>query len=330
MSNCKVLIRLHSLFSCTPKPINSIKAVPPTHIKDLLNQNSSRTLVQKFKSLSENSYFRERHRRIYENVIHRLFLAKELSLIEDVLESQKDYISNEGFGASLVYLYGKAGMFDHARKMFDELIQRGDMHSTLLFDNLFGAAYDAGEYDKVYHLFQELPSKLGIKPSEVANSTAVHSLCKLGLFDDALELFDQIEENGINPCVYSFNSLLCGIYENGKFEEGEKIWERMIKNGVVPDTISYNSKLHRLFNDGKVSEAMRLFMEMKSNGLKLNVCTYNALILGSCKSDDLDGVRKWYKELVNTYGVPNRVTSEPLFRFCAIRAILIWHIRCAG
>ncbi|CAO2823731.1 unnamed protein product [Amaranthus hypochondriacus] len=329
MSNSKVLIRLHSLFSSTPKPINSIKALPPTQylnptkttflpsennqfvhnsIKDLLNQNTSRKMVQIFKSLTGNSYFRERHSRIYEIVIHRLFLAKELSLIEDVLESQKDYISNEGFGARLVYLYGKAGMFDHARKVFDELVQRGDMHRILLFDTLLGAAHNAGEFDKVYQLFQELPSKLGIKPSEVAYSTAVHALCKLGWFDDALELFDRMEENGINPRVYSFNSLLCGIYENGKFEEGDKIWERMIKNGVVPNTISYNSKLHRLFNDGKVSEAMGLFMEMKSNGLKLTVCTYNALILGSCKSDDLDGVRKWYKELGNSSGVPNRVT----------------------
>ncbi|KAK1396500.1 hypothetical protein POM88_006363 [Heracleum sosnowskyi] len=43
--------------------------------------------------------------------------------MEDILEFQKQFedITNERFMVRLISLYGKAGMFDNARKVFDEM-----------------------------------------------------------------------------------------------------------------------------------------------------------------------------------------------------------------
>ncbi|XP_057538362.1 pentatricopeptide repeat-containing protein At1g55890, mitochondrial-like isoform X2 [Amaranthus tricolor] len=324
MSNSKALRRLHGVFSSTRKASNSIKTTPSPRrtaarltsginqvllksIQDLLKQKDPQKLVQQFKSLSKYSYFRQRFK-LYDIVIHRLVLAKETALIEDVLESQKDYINKEAFGARIILLYGEAGMFEHAHKVFDEMPQRGFKHGERSFNILLGAALRAGEFGKVNELFRELPSRLGIKPSYVAYNTVIQALCKLNLLDEAVRLLDEMEENGLNPGVISYNILLCTFYEKGQFQEGDKIWDCMINKGVNPNVISYSHKLLRLFNDGKDSEAMELFTELKSKELKFNVGIYNALILGSCKNDDLDGVRRWYKELLRCCGRPNRVT----------------------
>ncbi|XP_021719454.1 pentatricopeptide repeat-containing protein At3g13160, mitochondrial-like [Chenopodium quinoa] len=329
MSKSNVCTRLHGLFSSTRNAANSIKSKTPKPtelphsskyqainlgIKDLLDEKDPTKLVQKFNFLSQEKYFRQKHK-IYENTIHRLSLAKQNTLIEEALESQKIYIVGEPFAARLIYLYGKAGLFDHARKVFDELPQRGCVQNFKSFNALLGAASNSGKYDKVYELFRVLPSKLTIKPSVHCYNTAAHALCKLGLFDDALSLLDEMEKNGLNPSVVSYNTLLSAFYENKGFEEGEKIWKRMIEKGVVPEVLSYNFKVQRLVNDGRVFEAMGFVTELESKGLKPDVGTYNALILGACKNDDLDEVRLWYYELLNSGCSPNRVTFNTVVPF---------------
>lgn len=323
MSNCYA--RLHSLFS--KNATNSIKSkLPPIQnpkptrqainkgVRDLLDEQDSQKLVQKFKSLSKDKYFRRKYR-IYDYTIHRLVLAKQFTLIEDALNSQKIYIHGEGFASQLMYLYGKAGLFGHAHKLFDELPQLGCQQGVKAFTALLGAAASSEEFDKVVELFRELPSKLSIKPSIECYNTAAHALCKLGLVDKAVALLDEMEENGLKPCVVSFNTLLFAFYDKGEFDGGEKIWDRMIKVGVVPNIISYNFKLQGLVNEGKISTAMELVMGLESKGLRPDVCTYNALILGSCKSDDLDGVRNWYKELSGRGCTPNKVTFNTIVPF---------------
>ncbi|KMT04049.1 hypothetical protein BVRB_8g186460 [Beta vulgaris subsp. vulgaris] len=331
MSN--VYTRLHCLFSSNRNSANSIKSKLPQiqnpkptkstpninadinqGVKELLDERDSKKLVEKFTSLSEHKYFRTKHR-IYGNIIHRLTLSKQLSLIEYLLESQKIYISGEAFAARIIFLYGKAGLFEHAHKLFDELPDRGFEQSDRTFSALLGAGCNSGNFDKVYELFQEVPVKLAIKLSMDSYNAALHALCKLGLFDDAVALLDVMEEKGLKPSVCSLNTVLGAFYEKGEFEKGEKIWERMIGSGVVPDMISYNFKLQKLVSEGKISEAMELIMELESKGLNPNVGTYNALIIGSCKHDDLDGVRRWYTELMSRGCIPNRVTFHTIVPF---------------
>ncbi|XP_021719453.1 pentatricopeptide repeat-containing protein At1g55890, mitochondrial-like [Chenopodium quinoa] len=283
-------------------------------VRELLDERDTQKLVEKFNFLSPNKYFRQKYK-IYDYIIHRLVLANQISLVEDTLESQKEYINGEGFAARIMYLYGKAGLFDHARKLFDELPQRGLEQNAKTFNALLVAAYHCEDFDKVYELFRELPSKLSIKPSTGCYNVAAQALCKLGLIDEAVSLLDKMEHNGVKPCVITYNTLLGVIYEKGEFDEGEKLWERMIKSGVVPSVISYDFKLHRLVKDGKISEARELFMELETSGIKPNAGSYNALILGACKNDDLDEVRRWYNELLNDGCAPNKATLNTIIPF---------------
>lgn len=338
-----VYARLNRMFASTQKATTAIinssaqktpnptKEPPPTKaarftrpkktriqsggVRDLLNEKDSEKLLQKFTTLSENVVFRQQHYRIYEFTIHRLTLAKRFSLIEQALESQKKYIFGEGFAARLIYLYGKADMFDHAYKLFDELPERKCPRGTKSFNALLTAAANSQKFDKAYELFQELPPKLSIKPDVDSYNRVAYALCELGLLDKALSLLDEMETNGLSPDVVSFNTLMGAFYKKGDIEKGEKTWERMVKNGLVPDTHSYNFKLWGLVNEGKLTEAIELVEELKSKKLQADMNTYNSLIKGSCKNDDLEGAKRWYVELLKNSCVPNKVTFSILVPF---------------
>ncbi|KNA10241.1 hypothetical protein SOVF_146030 [Spinacia oleracea] len=283
-------------------------------VKDLMDERDSQKLVEKFNSLSQQKDFRSKYK-IYDYTIRRLALANQSTLIKEVLESQKKYINGEGFASRIIFLYGKAGLFDHAQKLFDELPERGCEQGARSFNALLGAASYLEDFDKVHKLFRELPLKLSIKPITGSYNIAANALCKLGLIDKAAALLDEMEDNGVKPCVISFNTLLRAFYDKGEFDEGDKIWERMIKSGVAPSILSYDFKLQRLVNDGKISKAMDMVMELKSKGLNPHVGTYNAFIVGACKKGDLDGVRRWYNELLSHGCAPNKVTFNSIVPF---------------
>lgn len=335
-----IYTRLHRIFSTTHKTTTTIKLKPKTpkptkdrtqistiqgstgnlkptsnsFIADLLSEKDSNKLFQKFNSMSEYGYFRRQYR-VYDLTIYRLTLANQISLIEKALDLQKKYISRESFAVRIIYLYGKAGMFDHAHHLFDELPERKCQRGAKSFNALLGAAVNAEKFDKAYELFREIPTKLSIKPDGDCYSTAANALCKLGLFNEAVLLLDEMEENGLKPNVVLFNTLIGAFYGKGDYVEGEKIWERMIKSNVVPDMCSYGYKMQGLAIEGKLTKAIDLVEELKSKGQKLNVGVFNALIQGFCKSDDLGGAREWYSKLLKHGCVPNRTTFDILVPF---------------
>ncbi|KAK9669050.1 hypothetical protein RND81_13G105600 [Saponaria officinalis] len=223
---------------------------------------------------------RERFRDIYKLTIHRLALAKEYTLIEKALESQKIYVGTEGFGSRIIYLYGKYGMFDHAYKVFDEMPERKCKQGVKSFNALLGAAANSEKYDKVYELFRELPEKMSIELNVDCYNTAMHALCNTGLVQDAVLLLDEMEVNRLKPDDVSFNTLLCVYYERGECKEGEKLWERMIKSNFVPNIQSYNFKLKGLINNDKLLNALELATQLNNLGIKPDVCTYNVVING--------------------------------------------------
>ncbi|XP_074305049.1 uncharacterized protein LOC141639974 [Silene latifolia] len=335
MSKPNLYTRLAGMFSSTqkaktsfkpstlPKPTNSPVSAPSKTVNqkvdDLLDEKDSRILVEKFKHLSQYSYFRERCREVYKLTIHRLAVAKQYELIEEALESQKKYVSSEGFASRIIHLYGKSGMFDHAYKLFDELPNKKRTQGVKCFNVLLGAAANSEKYDKVVELFRELPVKLSIKPNVDCYNTTMHALCKMGLVDEAVLLLDEMKENSLDISVVSYNTLLCAYYEAGECEKGNKLWERMVKDGVAPDIHSYNFKIRGLINDGKLPEALELAMQLKDKGVKPNVGSYNVVIQGLIKDDDLVSVKEWYGKLLESRLLPNKTTFGILVPFLCQR-----------
>ncbi|XP_021759433.1 pentatricopeptide repeat-containing protein At3g13160, mitochondrial-like [Chenopodium quinoa] len=241
-------------------------------------------VAEAFKKHTQNSSFRKKTN-FYEHTVQRLANTKSFSLIEEILEDQKQYkdITDEGFTVRLITLYGKSGMFDHAHKLFDEMPELSCKRTVLSYNALLGACVNSKKFDKVDGFFRELPGKLSIKPDVVSYNTVIKAFCEMGSLDSALLLLDEMEKEGLRPDLITFNILLDAVYRKLRFLEGEKLWSMMDKYNVVPDIISYNSRLRGLVLEEKMQDAVDFVQEMLSKGLKLDVYTYNILFSGFCK-----------------------------------------------
>ncbi|KAL0012535.1 hypothetical protein SO802_007643 [Lithocarpus litseifolius] len=165
--------------------------------------------VDSFKKSSESDRIRARHG-IYESTVRRLATAKKFSMIEEILEAQKKYpeIAIEGFAIRLISLYGKAGMFDHAHKVFDEMPDLNCPRTVKSFNTLLAACVSTKKFDKVDEIFRGLPPKLSIEADLVSYNVVIKAFCEMGSLDTALSMFDELEKNGMEPDSFTFNTLL--------------------------------------------------------------------------------------------------------------------------
>lgn len=297
-----------------PKP-----ATFPVSIKELANEPDPEKLANTFKQRAAVSVsFRNRHN-IYDFTIARLALAKRFSLIEDILESHKDLkeISHEGFAIRIISLYGKAGMFDHARNLFDELPQLDCVRTVKSFNALLKAGVECKRFDEMCTMFRELPSQLSITLNRVSFNTIIHALCERGLLDEGLLMLDELKNKGLSPDVITFNTLLDAFYREKGFHGGERIWAIMVAHNVAPITRSYNLRLQAMVDAGELANAIAFFDSFKKDGLKPDVNTFNALVKGLCDLGDVAEAKKWYDRLLDSEETPNRITFSTLVpRFC--------------
>ncbi|KFK35553.1 hypothetical protein AALP_AA4G005600 [Arabis alpina] len=285
----------------------AVTSPPKKSLTSIVNdEKNPKRIMEKFKKACESEKFRD-NIAVYDRTVRRLVAAKRLHFVKEILEEQNKYrdTSREGFTARIISLYGKAGMFENAQKVFDEMPERNCKRSVLSFNALLGAYSVSKKFDVVEELFSELPSKLEIKPDIVSYNTLIKVLCEKGLVLEAVALLDEIENNGLKPDIVTFNTLLLSSYLNGQFELGEEIWGKMV---VEKDIRTYNARLLGLANEKKSKELLNLFNELKSSGIKPDVYSFNAMIRGSINEEKMEEAKSWYKEIVKHGYRPDKAT----------------------
>ncbi|KAL9243548.1 hypothetical protein vseg_017423 [Gypsophila vaccaria] len=272
------------------------RAFSSAQLKLIYKEKDINKVVESFKINTQNIVFR-RKSSYYEHTVNQLTRAKAFGLIEEILEDQKKYveIANEGFSVRLITLYGKCGLFDRARQLFDEMPELKCGRTVKSFNALLGACVNSKKFDKIEGFFRELPGKLGIKSDVVTYNTVIKGFCELGELDLAVRMLDEMENDGVGPDLITFNTLLGGFYKKGRFLDGEKVWGSMGKYNVVPNIISYNMRIHGFVLQGKIQDAVDLVEEIKTAGLNPDKFTFNLLLKGFCSDGRyLDEAKKWY------------------------------------
>ncbi|XP_010501214.1 PREDICTED: pentatricopeptide repeat-containing protein At1g55890, mitochondrial-like [Camelina sativa] len=283
---------------------------PQKSLASIVNgERNPKQIVEKFKKACESDRFRN-NIAVYDRTVRRLVAAKRLNYVEEILEEQKKYrdMSKEGFAARIISLYGKAGLFEKAQKVFDEMPERNCKRSVLSFNALLSAYGLSKKFDVVVELFNELPGKLSIKPDIVSYNTLIKALCEKGSLPEAVALLDEIENKGLKPDIVTFNTILLSSYLKGQFELGEEIWAKMLEKNLAIDVRTYNARLLGLANEVKSKELVSLFEELKASGIKPDVFSFNAMIRGSINEGKMDEAESWYKEIMNHGYRPDKAT----------------------
>ncbi|KAL3627532.1 hypothetical protein CASFOL_028895 [Castilleja foliolosa] len=114
-----------------------------------------------------------------------------------------------------------------------------------------------------------------------------------GLIQDAINLFDEMSEKGIDRNIKTLNSLLFSCLLGREYIEMKRIFtEFPRKYGLDPNLDTYNTVLKGFSNSGYASEAHSIFAEMEGKDIKPNATTFANAIAGFYREQNYGGVGK--------------------------------------
>ncbi|XP_057862802.2 pentatricopeptide repeat-containing protein At2g13600 [Cryptomeria japonica] len=157
------------------------------------------------------------------------------------------------FQNNLINMYVKCGSLVNARKVFDDSIER-----------------DASSWN-----------------------TMIAAYRRHGCPQESLELFYQMQRNGMQPDQFTFASILPACAKMRAFEQGIAIHQTIIEKGFLSDVVVASAVVDMYAKCGSIHKARELFDRMPGK----NVVSWNAMIAGYAQNGALEEASRLFKEM---------------------------------
>lgn len=136
-------------------------------------------------------------------------------------------------------------------------------------------------YTKVGYLQEaqetyELVKALGGGPDVYSSNCMIDLYSENSMVREAEEVFWNLKQRGVAN-EFSHAMMLCLYKKLGQFDEAYRIAQEMKELGFLVDTLSYNNVISLYASDGRMKEAVMNFQQMLASGVKPNDATFGLL-----------------------------------------------------
>ncbi|KAK1257408.1 Pentatricopeptide repeat-containing protein [Acorus gramineus] len=162
------------------------------------------------------------------------------------------------------------------------------------------------------------------EPDVKAYTVVIYGWCKIGRFDFAEKLFEEMLARGLEPSVVTYNVLLNGICRNSKLHPSsvfdrtvgrvDDVFVRMRDRGVQPDVTSYSIVLNLYSRAHKAELTLSKLNSMRDDGISPNVAMYTLVVKCLCSCGRLDEAEGLLEEMVVNGVRPMAVTHNCFFK----------------
>ncbi|XP_009793503.2 small ribosomal subunit protein mS79 (rPPR3b)-like [Nicotiana sylvestris] len=145
--------------------------------------------------------------------------------------------------------------YDEIGGLFRELPAKLSIEPNLLSYNLaIKALCKAGSFDSAVLLMDEI-EKNGIKPNTVTCNTLLIALYESQRISEAENLWVVMENRNIIPDLCSYNIRLRSLAKVNEVSKAIQFFEEIVKKGFKPDKFSYNTMIRMYIDEGNLEEA---------------------------------------------------------------------------
>ncbi|XXG68324.1 hypothetical protein AAC387_Pa06g1436 [Persea americana] len=193
----------------------------------------------------------------------------------------------------MIYMYGKAGSYDQARKIFGKMAERGIPRSARTFNSLMSFETNYKEVSSIYDQMQ----RADIQPDVVSYTFLIRAYAKARREEEALAVFEEMLDASVRPTLDAYNTLLDAFAISGMVEQARTVLKSMRRDRCTPNLHSYTMMLSAFVNASDMDGAEKFFRQIKQDGFKPNVVTYGTLMKGYGKVNNLEKMMSVYEEM---------------------------------
>ncbi|XP_068664031.1 pentatricopeptide repeat-containing protein At2g02980, chloroplastic-like [Aristolochia californica] len=208
-----------------------------------------------------------------------------IGLVNEALElfremQQTEIIPDEVTMVSVISACAKAGALDLGRWVH-RFIEKNKIKVDLELSTALVDMYSkCGSIERARGVFNEMVDR-----DTKAWSSMIVGLANHGLAEDALELFNRMEEAQVKPNQVTFIGVLSACAHRGLVSEGRKFWSRLNEFGIEPSMEHYGCMTDLLCRASLVEEAYDLVQTMP---LSPNAIIWRTLLGGFMKKRIVD------------------------------------------
>ncbi|KAJ4980742.1 hypothetical protein NE237_031579 [Protea cynaroides] len=204
--------------------------------------------------------------------------------------------------SSLVDMYGKCGLLQESRQVFDRMAAK----NSVSWCAMLGSYCQTGDFNSVIELFRMMEKQddlysfgtvlracaglAAVRPGKeihcqylrrggwrdiIVESALIDLYAKCGCIDYARTIFVQVTVRNL----VTWNSMICGFAQNGRGEEALRLFDEMVKEGVKPDYITLVGVLFACSHTGLVDRGLHYFASMREDyGIEAGMEHYNCIV----------------------------------------------------
>ncbi|GAB4834125.1 hypothetical protein Ancab_032388 [Ancistrocladus abbreviatus] len=202
-------------------------------------------------------------------------LASEAVEIYHKMEVWTEIIPNQGTWVSILPAYSHLGAIRQGMKIHGHLIKTPGQSDIFVVTCLIDMYGKCGRLEDALSLFYEFPTKSSVLWNAIIACHGIH-----GHGNVALELFEEMLQEGVNPDQVTFLSLLSACSHSGLVDQGNWYFQLMQEHyGLKPSLRHYSCMVDMLGRAGHLEQAHEVIMHMP---IQPDASVWGAL-LGACR-----------------------------------------------
>ncbi|KAK8968793.1 putative pentatricopeptide repeat-containing protein [Platanthera guangdongensis] len=196
----------------------------------------------------------------------------------------------------LIRCLGRQGLAEDAGFVFDHAQDLSCIPNSYTYNCFLEVLARTGTVELLEMKFREMVEIMGWVPDKYTLTSVLQSYCNTGKFDDALTVFNKINENGwLDDRV--FRILIVSFSKCGKVDRACEMVEMMESFGMKPTEKTFHVLIHGFCKQGRLDMAVELFEKMKRLSLKGDLSLFSVMIEGLCEGKNLRKALSLFKEM---------------------------------
>ncbi|KAJ3708743.1 hypothetical protein LUZ61_012448 [Rhynchospora tenuis] len=209
--------------------------------------------------------------------------------------------SNVFVGNGLIVMYARCGAVEEARKVFDEMCQRG-IDDVVSWNSIIAAYVKDGDARTALNLFSELQG--AFRPDVISLVNILPACASLKALRQAREIHGYAIRTGLLENIFVGNSLIDVYAKCGTMRVACKVFESMERR----DTVSFNAMVTGFSQNGMFDEALGALNRMREENIPIDVVSWSAVISSYAQRGLGSEAISVFRQMQLSQSVPNEVT----------------------
>ncbi|KAG8044992.1 hypothetical protein GUJ93_ZPchr0008g13495 [Zizania palustris] len=191
----------------------------------------------------------------------------------------------------------KNGRFDSSFKLYDEMIREGLSPDLFTYSTLLSGCMKFKQgYTKAMELINELNSR-NLQMDSVIYGTLLAICASHNCCEKAEEYFQKMKDEGHDPNLFHYSSLLNAYSENANYEKTHLLMKDLRTSGLTPNKVILTTLLKVYSKSRLFDKARELLTELEASGFTQDEMPYCILIDGLVKGGKICEAMMLFNEM---------------------------------